>query len=61
MKRPAYRYPLAKLTDDQVREIRQHKLYHGVFTDFARKFGVSPSVVRDVWHRYTYRRAAPGR
>lgn len=45
----------AVLTEDQVLEIRGTAKRMGAFVGLARKFNVRTAVVRDVWHRRTWR------
>ena len=39
------RHPLAKLTADQVLQIRAAEYQHGIDAEFARRFGVRPSTI----------------
>jgi hypothetical protein len=50
----------AKLTDDQVREIRACWLVMASQAQLARDFGVSPSIIRDVVLRKTWRHVQDG-
>lgn len=47
--------PAAKLTEEQVREIRSKAgTYFGVQSDLARKFGVTPAEISHIVHRRSY-------
>ena len=44
-----------KLTEEQVLEIRNTKYYYGMYSYFARKFGVDPNAIKQCYLRISYK------
>jgi hypothetical protein len=51
------KHPLAKLTEDDVREVRSRPVVWGSFTAWAKEFGVGRDVIRRAANGETYRAA----